>query len=375
MKEIYISKGQKLNNIDAILKQDSFSKDDIVKMLSVETEIDMEKLRTRANEVLMEHVGEKIFLRGLVEFSNICALDCNYCGIRKSNKNVHRYQLEKDEVVSAAKWCAERGYGSLVLQSGERTDKHFVDYVCDLLRGVKEASKSEQLPNGLGITLSIGEQSKEDYQRLFDAGAHRFLLRIESTNRTLFDKIHPHSQSFEKRIEAMQTLREVGYQVGTGVMIGLPDQTLEDLAGDILFFKEQDVDMIGMGPYLVHRDTPMADYYATWLERKDEITKLALKMIATTRIVLKDVNIASTTALETIHPSGKEKGLLHGANVIMPMLTPESIRANYKLYEGKPTGDNFKSEQGKDTPILKIAGREVNYGSWGDSKHFANRNK
>lgn len=363
-----------MNNLDNILYQDNFSKDDIIAMLSIESDEGMEKLRNRANEVLFEHVGEKIFLRGLVEFSNICALDCNYCGIRRSNNKVNRYQLDKEEVVSAAKWCTDRGYGSFVLQSGERSDKHFIDYVCDLLRGVKEASKSEQLPNGLGITLSIGEQTKEDYQRLFDAGAHRFLLRIESTNLDLFNKIHPNTQSFDKRIEAMKALREVGFQVGTGVMIGLPDQTIEDLAGDILFYKEQDVDMIGM-VYLVHRDTPMADYYATWLERKDEITKLALKMIATTRIVLKDVNIASTTALETIHPSGKEKGLLHGANVIMPMLTPESIRANYKLYEGKPTGDNFKSEKGGDAPILKIAGREVNYGSWGDSKHFANRNK
>ncbi len=364
-----------MNNIDSILLQDNFTKEDIVSLLAIESDEDMEKLRKRANDVLMEHVGEKIFLRGLVEFSNICALDCNYCGIRKSNKNVHRYQLTKDEVVSAAKWCADKGYGSFVLQSGERSDSHFIDYVCDLLRGVKDASKSEQLPNGLGITLSIGEQTKEDYQKLYDAGAHRFLLRIESTNRELFDKIHPHSQSFESRIKAMQNLREVGFQVGTGVMIGLPGQTLDDLAGDILFFKEQDVDMIGMGPYLVHRDTPMADYYATWLERKDEITKLALKMIAVTRIVLKDVNIASTTALETIHPSGKEKGLMHGANVIMPMLTPENIRANYKLYEGKPTGDNFKSEQGGDSPILKIAGREVNYGSWGDSKHFERKRK
>jgi len=325
---------------------------------------DVEELKKKAYAVMKEAVGEKVYYRGLLEFSNICKKDCNYCGIRKSNLNVRRFELSKEEIVEIASWCAGEGYGSLVLQSGERDDGNFVSFVEDVVRTIKKESASEELPEGLGITLSCGEQSKDAYRTWFNAGAHRYLLRIETTNANLFNKIHPASISLQKRKECLVDLKDVGYQVGTGVMIGLPGQSEEDLARDIEFFKEYDVDMIGMGPYLPHRDTPMRDSRGGSIE-------LSLKMVAAVRIAMRDINIAAASALQAIDPMGREKALAFGANIIMPLVTPAGVRKHYQLYDGKPC----INEQAADCKLclskrIERMGREVGFNEWGDSRHW-----
>lgn len=360
-------------DIDRILYQSSFSKNDIVKLLSVDDKDGIDKIRSRAYEIMEENCGEEVYLRGLIEFSNYCINDCYYCGIRKSNSNVERYILEKDEIIESAKWCADNGYGSLVLQSGERNDDQFIDFIEDIVRTIKSETISQKLPQGLGITLCVGEQTLENYIRLYNAGSHRYLLRIETSSEKLYSDLHPDYQSFQKRVECLKLLKQAGFQVGTGVMIGFPNQTLEDLANDILFFKDMNIDMIGMGPYIVHNQTPMSDLSDLYKGRKQEIYQLALKMIAITRIVLKDVNIAATTALQAMYPMGREAGLMYGANIIMPLLTPTGVREQYQLYEGKPCLDEFSSDCFECIQRrIESTGRTVAKDKWGDSKHFSN---
>jgi len=318
----------------------------------------------------LENCGDEVFFRGLVEFSNVCTSDCFYCGIRKSNAKPNRYTLTKDEIVECAKFCADEGFGSIVLQSGERQDAAFAEFVEDVVRAIKSETMSAALPQGLGITLCVGEQKRATYERFFAAGAHRYLLRIETSSPGLFSRIHPPKQTFETRIKCLETLKSIGFQVGTGVMIGLPGQTISDLADDILFFKNLDVDMIGMGPYIVHSDTPMQCHEKETTARKDEILQLSLMMIAVTRIVLGNVNIAATTALQAMDPTGREKGLLHGANVIMPQVTPLGVRRDYLLYEGKPCIDESALQcKGCLENRVTSIGRRLGKNAWGDSRH------
>lgn len=362
-------------NLQSLLSKDSFSRQDIVELLNLDSKDEIDILRQKAYDVMTLHTGEKVYLRGLIEFSNICINDCHYCGIRKSNKSIERYVLVKDEILEAAAWCAEQGYGSLVLQSGERNDRQFIDLIVDLVSSIKKATKSKELPTGLGITLCVGEQSKDTYRRFFDAGAHRYLLRIETSNPELYRQLHTSEQSFDKRVQAIRDLKETGFQVGTGVMIGIPNQTIEDLADDILFFRDMDIDMIGMGPFIVHHQTPMSNLEEIYAKRKQEIYKLALKMIAVSRIVLKDVNIAATTALQAMYPMGREAGLMYGANIIMPMLTPVEYREKYTLYDGKPCLDEFSSDCFECIQKrIESTGRTVALNLWGDSQHFKNKN-
>ena len=354
-----------------ILTQTKFSKEDIVVLLSLTGKEEVEALRQASYDLTTKLVGNNVYYRGIVEFSNICALDCNYCGIRKSNSEVPRYRLTKEQVVDGAKWCAKVGYGSAVLQSGERSDAEFVDYVEDCLTQIKGATKSEKLPLGVGITLSVGEQTLADYQRFFKAGAHRYLLRIESTNPMLFRQLHPEGQTLETRLQALKDLKSAGFQVGTGVMIGVPNQTTEDLANDILFFKDQDIDMIGMGPYITSPGGCMEDQ---GMMDKEPLLQLAFNMIAVTRLVLGDVNIASTTALQALMPTGREVGISYGANVTMPNLTPTDVRENYQLYDGKPCLDEGRSDcRGCLQRRVESVGRTVGWDIWGDSKHFKRR--
>ena len=357
--------------INNILQKDNLARDDIITLLNVSDLADMELIRLAAEKILLDKCGNKVFYRGLIEFSNYCACDCYYCGIRKSNDTVKRYTLSKDEIISAAKWCAEEGYGSVVLQSGERRDAAFVDFVEDVITQIKLSTISEKLPDGAGITLSVGEQEPQAYERFYKVGAHRYLLRIEASDPRLFASIHPPEQNLQSRIACLKTLREIGYQVGTGVMIGIPGQTVENLADDILFFKDMDVDMIGMGPYIVHNATPMnihADYYNN---SKEKIFQTALLMIAVCRLALKDVNIASTTALQAMKDDGREAGLRYGANVIMPQTTPTEVRRDYLLYEGKPCLDeNAKQCRTCLEMRVRSVGREVAVDEWGDSKKY-----
>jgi len=339
----------------------------MLKWLGEKDPAKLEELFLEARACAVRHVGPKVYFRGLIEFSNHCVKDCYYCGIRKSNAYVTRFSMEESEILQCAMAAQEMDYGSIVLQSGERQDEDYVRFIETILRKIKAATSRK-----LGITLSLGEQTEETYERWFKAGAHRYLLRIETSDPTLYKRLHPEDHSFEMRRECLRKLRRIGYQVGTGVMIGLPSQTHENLVEDILFFKKEDIDMVGMGPYVSHRDTPLvpADHDS------DENFRLGLVMIALTRLVLKDVNIAAATALQTLDPSGREKGVQAGANIIMPNITPTDYRKFYQLYDNKPCLDeNARQCKSCLERRIQAAGAEIGYGEWGDSPHAAQRKK
>ena len=349
-----------------ILSQPEFSHASLVSLLLSEGE-ERQQLFQHAQRIKLETVGNKVYFRGLVEFSNICAKDCLYCGIRKSNDNVIRYEASDDEILGACRFAWENRFGSVVLQSGELSSSVFVNRIDRLLKKIKDLSNDE-----LGITLSCGEQNIETYLKWRQSGAHRYLLRIESSDPDLYKKIHPENEfhNFEKRIQALIDLKTTGYQVGTGVMIGLPFQTIDDLANDLLFLKKMDVDMVGMGPYIEHEDTPLYKFRET-LKTKQERFDLALKMMASLRILMPDINIAAATALQAIDPAGREKALAIGANIIMPNLTPCDYRKEYQLYEDKPCIDE-DAELCRNCieARIELAGCEIGYGEWGDSKHY-----
>lgn len=363
-------------DIERVLAHDAFDQEAIVALLSVTELDDINAIRTRAMDVLRQHCGTQVYFRGLVEFSNQCVRNCFYCGIRLGNQRVQRYRLSEDEIVASALWCADKGYGSVVLQSGERHDAAFIELVERSVRRIKAESVSPRLPQGLGITLCVGEQSRETYERFHAAGAHRYLLRIETSSPELFAEIHPAPQAFDRRVDCLRTLRDVGFQVGTGVMIGLPGQTRRHLADDILFFRDMDVDMIGMGPYLPHQDTPLAAQHDAYGWTSADAYRTALLMIAATRIVLQDVNIAATTALQAMRPLGREEGLTFGANVVMPQLTPMEVRNDYLLYEGKPCLDESVEQcLGCLDARIQSVGRTVAYDQWGDPRHALNQGR
>lgn len=355
--------------VKEILDNGEFTHQNLLTLLACGKE-DRDLIFARAAAIKKEFVGNKVYFRGLVELSNICSKNCYYCGIRSGNKVVDRYFVEESEVLEAAQFALDQGYGSMVIQSGERTDKVFVQKVTSMLQKIKELSSGK-----LGITLSMGEQSEDTFRSWFEAGAHRYLLRIESSNPDLYYRIHPKDKhhDFEYRLNSLRLLRKIGYNVGTGVMIGLPFQTLDDLASDLLFFRDFDIDMAGMGPYIEHKDTPLYEYRDI-LMPKEERFYLSLKMVAILRIMMKDINIAATTAMQTLDKQGREKALKVGANIIMPNLTPVKYREGYLLYEDKPCINEEASEcQNCLEARIHIAGDEIGYGEWGDSKHFAAR--
>lgn len=359
------------SEIENILKKDELDRDDLIAILDIDDPAEESALFKRAYAVKRQYVGTKVYFRGLIELSNVCVKNCFYCGIRRGNGAVKRYTLTEEEVLEAVKFAHAARYGSVVIQSGERQDEEFVCFIERLVTRIKEISNNE-----LGITLSLGEQSEAAYRRWYAAGAHRYLLRIETSNAALYKTLHPDDHDFEARLEALRTLYKLGYQVGTGVMIGLPGQTTADLADDIAFFKKMDVAMIGMGPFIPHHQTPLAASIPDWKEQKERQLRRALRMIAAVRIQLKDVNIASTTALQAIEEVGREMGLLAGANIIMPNLTDTSYRTGYQLYDGKPCMDENATMCAAclERRIASI-GETVGYGEWGDSPHFRNAKK
>ncbi len=343
--------------------------DSVKYLLGLKNKDEIDLLYKKAYEIKKQYVGTNVYFRGIVEFSNICEKDCYYCGIRRGNKNFKRYQMTEDEAVNAAMWAFQNDFASIVIQAGERTDTKFISTIENIIKRVKDLSNGE-----LGITLSLGEQTQEVYQKWYNAGAHRYLLRIESSNPELYKKLHPEDHLFESRINCIKSLKEIGYQTGSGVLIGVPGQTIDDLANDLFFLKELDVDMIGMGPYIVHTDTPMADLYENFESEKPHQLELALKMIALARIIMKDINIASTTALEALSNSGRELGLLAGANIIMPNITEVEFKSNYKLYENKPgVKENSLNSLKKLQSKIESLGETVGFGKWGDSPHFKNK--
>ena len=347
--------------------ENSLTRQDILHGLITTDQSAVDDLLRRAYSVKLATIGRKVHFRGIIEFSNICAKNCFYCGIRKENANVGRFQMTLEEIRECTEWALKAGYGSVVLQAGERADAAFVRFVEEAIRAIT------QLDGGaLGVTLSLGEQTEETYRRWFDAGAHRYLLRIETANPQLYAKLHPDDHSWEARCECLMVLRRLGYQVGTGVMIGLPGQTAEDLAGDLHFFRTMDVDMIGMGPYVLHADTPLAADAGTFDPKRQ--LDLALRMIALARLSMPDINIAATTALQALHPEGREMGLKAGANIIMPNVTPTRYRSLYKLYDGKPCLDE-NATMCRDCLAGRVAaiGEEIGYNARGDAPHFFHR--
>lgn len=295
-------------------------KRDLVRFLEIENKEDLARLYHKADLIRKKYVGDEVHLRGLIEFSNYCRKNCNYCGIRRGNRKIKRYRMPLEEILETALAAERLGYKTVVLQSGE--DMFYtVEKLVDLIKQIKQTSD-------LAITLSIGERSREEYRKMHEAGADRFLLRFETSSRDLYQKLHPDSV-YEERLAILGWLKEIGYQVGSGVMIGLPGQTLEDLASDILKFKELDLDMVGVGPYICHEDTPLAG-------NPNGSVELTFKVIALTRIMLPYAHIPATTALATLRQTdGREKALQLGANVIMPNVTPVKYRAMYELYPDK----------------------------------------
>ena len=344
----------------------SLSRQDLVRLLEWP---DAQELFAAAYAVKSREVGRRVSLRGLVECGNVCAKNCFYCGIRRDNLKVHRYRLTGDEIVRCAELAFQAGYGNLVLQAGELESEENTVFIEDVLRRVHG-----KFGDAFGITLSLGEQSDDTYRRWREAGAHRYLLRIETSNPVLYAKLHPRGHSWHRRLECLRSLRRNGYQVGSGVMCGLPEQTLSDLAADIEFFAEEDLDMIGMGPYIPHADTPIGLHERWTPEVAARRLELGLRMIAVTRLHLSDVNIAASTALQALAPDGREQGLLAGANVIMPNVTSAKYRTDYLLYEGKPVDDENScgSREALERSIVAL-GESVDWNVRGDSPHWGGR--
>ncbi|GFN36121.1 [FeFe] hydrogenase H-cluster radical SAM maturase HydE [Tepidimicrobium xylanilyticum] len=311
--------------IDKLYKTNYLEHDELVYLIYNMDEYGKEYLFEKANKIRMKTYGSKVYMRGLIEFTNYCKKGCKYCGINVANKNIERYRLNIEEILQCCEIGYDLGYRTFVLQGGE--DDYYTD---EMMIEIIKTIKDKYLD--VAITLSIGEKSYESYEKYFKAGADRYLLRHETADVKLFKKIHTNSY-YKNRMKCLWNLKKIGYQVGAGFMVGIPSQTKEDLAKDILFLKELEPEMVGIGPFIPHKDTIYKDEQAGTLE--DTIT-----MIALTRLFLPYSLLPATTALGTIDPLGSEKGLKAGANVVMPNLSPTSVREKYSLYDGKIcTGD------------------------------------
>lgn len=306
--------------IDKLHKKNYLNEEEMLYLLNNINEEDKEYLRVKALDVRTKYYGKKVYLRGLIEFTNYCKNNCMYCGIQSSNKNAIRYRLNTEEILSTCRKGYELGFRTFVLQGGE--DPYFSDdIIVDIISRIKNDFPS------CAVTLSIGEKSYDSYKRYFDAGADRYLLRHETASKKLYESLHP-NMSFENRIECLYNLKKIGYQVGAGFMIGLPNQTNEDFVKDLLFLKELEPHMVGIGPFIPHKDTPLSD-------KKAGDLNTTLVLLSIIRLLLPKVLLPSTTALGTINPQGRELGLLAGANVVMPNLSPIEVREKYSLYDGK----------------------------------------
>jgi len=326
--------------LSALLQKDDFTDDEIVSLLALAAPEECAMLQRSAFDKTTREHGSLVYYRGLIEISNICTANCRYCGIRKDNHELSRYEMSEDEIVQSALWAARHGYGSICLQAGERRDERFIGFVERCLKRIHKESLSDALPEGLGITLSLGDQQEDTYRRWAEASgtprALRYLCRFETSNPSLFARLHGarggHEKNLSRRLACLASLRRCGYQVGSGVMIGIPGQSLEDLCRDIRTFQELDVDMIGMGPFL---NSTGSDLQNAQKMSSAALLRLTLNMLAVTRLVMGPVNIAAATALDVLDPHGREKGILHGCNVIMPNISPASLRGAYQLYDNK----------------------------------------
>lgn len=293
-----------------------------------------EYLREKAVEIRKEIYGNSVYVRGLIEISNICKNNCLYCGIRGGNRNCQRYRLTPKEIMQCCVEGYELGLRTFVLQGGE--DGFYCDdLLCHLIENIKKV-----FPD-CAITLSLGERSRESYQRLFNSGADRYLLRHETADRDLYLKLHPSEMSFDNRMECLKNLKEIGYQVGCGFMVGAPYQTARHIAKDLKFIEEFKPDMCGIGPFIPHRDTVFKDENAGSAE-------LTCYLLSIVRLIHPNVLLPATTALGTVTDDGRERGILSGANVVMPNLSPLSVRKKYALYDNKISTGAESAEQRKE---------------------------
>ena len=282
------------------------------------TTVEAETLYHQADKVRHDNVGDAVHLRGLIEFSNICRNNCLYCGIRKGNAKVNRYHLSENELIETARKAANIGFKTIVMQSGEDMS-YDAAKMCRIIEAIKKFD--------VAVTLSIGERSYADYKAFREAGADRYLMRIETTDKELYHKLDP-NMSWQHRYECLMMIKELGYELGSGIMVGLPGQTIDSIADDLLFLKEIGVDMAGIGPFIPHPETPLAQEQGGTLE-------LALRTMAVMRLLMLDINIPATTAMESLHPQGRLKALQAGANVVMPNVTEGEYRKFYELYPNK----------------------------------------
>ena len=311
--------------IDKLYLENNASFEELLFLLDNLTPTDKVYLVEKAHETRMKTYGNIVYMRGLIEFTNICKKNCIYCGIRRENKQADRYRLTLEDILECVEIGDRLGYKTYVLQGGE--DDYFTDErMIEIIRAIKD-----KFPNN-AITLSLGERSYESYKKMYEAGADRYLLRHETATKELYESLHP-GASFEERRECLRNLKEIGYQVGAGFMVGLPNQKNSDLVNDLLFVKEFEPHMCGIGPFIPHKDTPLK-------EEKGGTLEMTTTMLALIRLLLPNVLLPSTTALGSIDPVGREKGLKAGGNVVMPNLSPTSVREKYSLYDGKIcTGD------------------------------------
>ncbi|PKM52240.1 MAG: [FeFe] hydrogenase H-cluster radical SAM maturase HydE [Firmicutes bacterium HGW-Firmicutes-7] len=311
--------------IDKLYENNSLTKDELLFLLNNSKEADIVYLQHKATETRKTHYGSKVFMRGLIEFSNFCARDCIYCGIRKSNKSAERYRLSKEQILECCQIGHDLGYKTYVLQGGE--DPYYTDEkIVDLIKTIKSTYPE------CAITLSIGEKTYESYKKFYDAGADRYLLRHETNSKHLYETLHP-DMSYENRIRCLNDLKKIGFQVGAGFMVGLPGQTNEDFADDLLYLKELEPEMVGIGPFISQKDTPLSN-------EKSGTAHMTCILLSIIRLLLPKVLLPATTALGSIDKKGRELGLKSGANVVMPNLSPTNVRDKYALYDGKIcTGD------------------------------------
>ncbi|MDE6726070.1 MAG: [FeFe] hydrogenase H-cluster radical SAM maturase HydE [Ruminiclostridium sp.] len=307
--------------INKLYRTGDLTDKELKQLIENRTEEDFTLLSQKARSRCDEEYNNKIYMRGLIEFSSYCKNDCLYCGLRRSNKNAERYRLSKEDIMNCCENGYKLGFRTFVIQGGE--DAFYSDDLfCEIIEGIKE-----KFPD-TAVTLSLGERSRESFKRLFDAGADRYLLRHETADSDHYGKLHPKELTLEHRMECLKQLKEIGYQTGCGFMVGSPYQTAECIVKDLRFIKKFQPQMVGIGPFIPHKDTPFKEEKAGTLE-------FTLFLLSVIRLLLPKVLLPATTALGTIDPTGREKGIKAGANVVMPNLSPVGVRKKYSLYDNK----------------------------------------
>lgn len=315
-----------------------------------------EELYKKADETRRRECGNLVHLRGLIEFSNFCKKNCLYCGINSKNTGLKRYRLSEEEIIKTVKYAVGSGFKTIVLQGGE-DDFFNTERMCKIIEKIKEMN--------VALTLSLGEKTKEEYRAYKASGADRYLLRIETTDEKLYRKMHPGSD-FKNRIKCLYNLKETGFETGTGILVGLPGQSIESYADDILFFRELNADMIGLGPFIAHSETKLKNAQNGDME-------LALKIMALVRILMPKINIPATTAMETLEKNGRMRALKSGANVVMPNLTPYNERKKYSIYPQKQGTDALNTlELNKLKEEITLTGDSISE-DFGTSKNYKNQ--